>query len=424
MNELIIKEIMDVYTETTNITTIGLTSLNLTIPLFSFGLNFSLIKEYMDFEEITSFLDCEFNQVSNISKEPDTFHTFYTKNSFVYTIVFINSNKSNKIALVAGPILTALPSNDFIDQLIVNAGLPLYKKHEVIGILNGLPLHSNEHICQYGKLLLALAQSKMNHSYDLSQKIHGIKSIEEIRLDHLIITRSSRFDNYDCRTLYKFCVGLSNKIKHGSVNGIVDIVGENRDLFDNIKSIGDNNRSLKNMCIIVCSIACHYAIEANVPYERMFHHFWKSTTYFEKLKSENEIIVHMTTTVEEFARSVFTLSDNNYSLHINRILKYIKVHFAERITLKLLAEYTHINPVYLSSLIKKETKMSLSNHINLIRIDESKKLLLYSNKSIQDIAYDIGFNYQSHFDTVFKKSEGFTPLEYRANMGSKNYINM
>ena len=424
VNELIIKEIMEVYTDTTNITTIGFTNLNLTVPLFSFGLDFLLLKEYIDFEEIICFLNSEFNQASNTSLGQDSFHTFYTKNFFVYTIVFITANKKDKMALVAGPILTLLSSKKSTDQLIMNACLPIHKKREFIGILNRLPLHSNEHICRDGKLLLALARSRMENSYTSSQKFHGIKNIEEIRLNHLIITRSSRFDNYDCRTLYKFCIGLSNKIKHGSVNEIVDIIKENRHLFDNIKSIGDNNRSLKNMCIIICSIACHFAIEANVPYERMFHHFWKSTTHFEKLNSENEIIIHMTTTVEGFAHSVFNLSDNHYSLHINRILKYIKANFSEKITLKMLAEYTHVNPVYLSSLIKKETNTSLSDQINIIRIAEGKKLLIYSNKSIQDIAYDIGFNYQSHFSTVFKKMENLTPLEYRVKMGNKDYVNI
>ena len=60
--------------------------------------------------------------------------------------------------------------------------------------------------------------------------------------------------------------------------------------------------------------------------------------------------------------------------------------FSEPLTLKQLANYTQISPVYLSSLIKKETNMSLSEHINLVRIDESKKRLIYSNMSIQDIA--------------------------------------
>ena len=95
---------------------------------------------------------------------------------------------------------------------------------------------------------------------------------------------------------------------------------------------------------------------------------------------------------------------------------------SENITLKKLAAYVQISPVYLSSLIKKETNHSLSFHINLCRIEESKRLLVYSNKSMQEIAYDIGYTYQTHYNTVFKKFEGQTPLAYRKNMGTKNYV--
>ena len=130
----------------------------------------------------------------------------------------------------------------------------------------------------------------------------------------------------------------------------------------------------------------------------------------------------MTNTLVELTHKIFTLPDSNYSLHVNRMIHYIKIHYSEKITLKKLAEHIQINPVYLSSLIKKETNMSLSNHINYIRIEEGKKLLIYTDKSIQDIAYDIGYNYQNHFDNVFKKFVGLTPLEYRNQMGDKNYV--
>jgi len=422
VNKIILKEILEIYTETTKISTQCMNSLNLTSPLFSFGLDFSLLKEYIDFDEIISFLYSEFNRASDIPSKPNAFHTFYTKNLFVYTIVFIRTNSKTKVALVAGPTLTHLPSKDFIDQLFIQKVHPLHKKYEFVGLINSLSLFSSEHICQLGKLLLAITNSCAVDSYSSFQNVHGIKIIEEPKYKNIKFTTYPDIKNNFYRDFYKFCFNLGNKIKHGSVNGIKDIVGENRDLFNRITSIGDNNRSLKNICIIICSVACQFAIQANAPFERMFYNFGNSIITLESLSSEHEIIVQMIATVEGFAHTVFTLSDNTYSLHIHRVLQYIKHHFSEKLMLKQLAEYTQIHPVYLSSLIKKETNMSLSNHINLIRIEESKKLLIYSNKSIQDIAYDVGYNHQSHFNTVFKKMEGLTPLEFRSKMGSENFV--
>jgi len=64
----------------------------------------------------------------------------------------------------------------------------------------------------------------------------------------------------------------------------------------------------------------------------------------------------------------------------------------------------------------------MSYHINRYRIAESKRLLMYTNKSIQEIAYDVGYNYQNHYNTVFKKFEGRTPMEFRRDSGSKNFV--
>jgi len=422
VNETILKDIMEIYTKTTNISTICMNSANLSIPSFSFGLDFLLLKEYIDFEEIISFLDSEFNQISDDSMESNSFHTFYTKNLFVYSIVFLRNNMKAKMALVLGPILTILPHKDFIEQLFFNK-VPLQRsKREFTGLINSLPLLSIEQICQVGKLLLAISSSCAENSYNTIQKVHGTKNTEIIKSKKIKSTINPGLRNNDYCDFYKFCSNLSDKIKHGNTNEIINIVERNRYLFNNIKSIGDNNRSLKNICLIICSIACHFAIQANVPYERMFHYFTKSANEFELLHSENEIIVHMTSTVETFAHAVFVMSNNNFSLHVSRILQYIKSHFSEPLTLKQLANYTQISPVYLSSLIKKETNMSLSEHINLVRIDESKKRLIYSNMSIQDIAFDVGYNHQSHFNFIFKKMEGITPLEYRKKMGSNNFV--
>ena len=96
------------------------------------------------------------------------------------------------------------------------------------------------------------------------------------------------------------------------------------------------------------------------------------------------------------------------------ILKYISLHYAEKITLEHLAEQFHITPVYISHIIKKDTSLTLSDHINLARIKQSKTLLSHTEKSIGEIAFSLGYNYQSHFTKAFKKYTKKTPSEYRA----------
>ncbi len=423
MDESVIDKSLEMYTEITKVTTICIDSLCTIPPLSSKGLDISLIIKYADFDEIIRFLDNAFKQASETSKDPDTFHTVYTRNLFVYNIVFTRTDDSTNIALIAGPILTFFPSKKAITEIFINNALPLFKKYEFTGIINKLPLATNSRIYQLGKLLLLFSKTETKEWNSSVQKFHRKKEAEEI-----LCLRNCREeiieenDQFEVRGFYRFCISIMDKIAHGDQNGIMDIIGEYKYLFWDTKSPENNSRSLKNKCIIVSSLACNFAIQANVPYERMFINLRKSILKLERVNTENEIIAHMAATVEGFAYAVKVMSDNSYSIHINRVLQYIKNHFNEKITLKQLSEHIQVSPVYLSSLIKKETNMSLSTHVNLIRIEESKKLLIYTNKPIQEIAYDVGYNYQNHFNSVFKKLEGVTPLEYRNVMGRKNPI--
>lgn len=67
---------------------------------------------------------------------------------------------------------------------------------------------------------------------------------------------------------------------------------------------------------------------------------------------------------------------------------------------------------YLSDTLKKETGKTTTEHLQLYLIDEAKNILLKPNKSIADVAYELGFEYPQYFSRLFKKKEGISPTEY------------
>ena len=107
---------------------------------------------------------------------------------------------------------------------------------------------------------------------------------------------------------------------------------------------------------------------------------------------------------------------DDYNYHIVKAKEYIHTHFKEPITLESLAQHLNLNKSYFCTIFKKVTKDSFCNYINNVRIEESKKLLLNTNLSMLDIALSVGFNSASYFNTIFKKLEGKTPLEYRKGL--------
>ncbi|MBA4058329.1 MAG: AraC family transcriptional regulator, partial [Marivirga sp.] len=82
-------------------------------------------------------------------------------------------------------------------------------------------------------------------------------------------------------------------------------------------------------------------------------------------------------------------------------------------TVKFLADQIHLSPNYLSDLLKRETGMNAQDRIHYYLIEESKNLLLSSNKTVGELAFALGFEYPQYFSRLFKSKTGMTPLEYR-----------
>lgn len=78
------------------------------------------------------------------------------------------------------------------------------------------------------------------------------------------------------------------------------------------------------------------------------------------------------------------------------------------------ADKLNLSANYFGDLIRKETGKSAQEYIQAKIIDVAKDKLFDSDKTINEIAYELGFKYPQHFSRMFKKSAGISPSEYRA----------
>lgn len=77
------------------------------------------------------------------------------------------------------------------------------------------------------------------------------------------------------------------------------------------------------------------------------------------------------------------------------------------------ADELHLSANYFGDLIKKETGKSAQEYIQNKIIDVAKEKVFDADKSISEIAYELGFKYPQHFIRLFKQKTGITPNEYR-----------
>ncbi len=78
------------------------------------------------------------------------------------------------------------------------------------------------------------------------------------------------------------------------------------------------------------------------------------------------------------------------------------------------AEELHLSANYFGDLIKKETGKSAQEYIQNKIIDMAKDKIFDPAKSINEIAFELGFKYPQHFSRFFKQRVGMSPNEYRA----------
>ena len=80
---------------------------------------------------------------------------------------------------------------------------------------------------------------------------------------------------------------------------------------------------------------------------------------------------------------------------------------------KFFASQLNLSPSYLSDLLKRYTGKTTQEHIHLQLVEKAKSLLWSSDKSISEIAYELGFEHPSHFTKIFKSKSGKSPKEFR-----------
>lgn len=82
-------------------------------------------------------------------------------------------------------------------------------------------------------------------------------------------------------------------------------------------------------------------------------------------------------------------------------------------SVQFLANQIHLSPNYLSDLLRKETGRSAKDHINDFLVEKAKTLLMSTNDTVSEIAFNLGFNYPHYFGRLFKTKTGLTPQQYR-----------
>jgi len=156
---------------------------------------------------------------------------------------------------------------------------------------------------------------------------------------------------------------------------------------------------------------------------------WIATQMYDSNQNERALLYNITERLEdsdtlpgmldETAAYVAELAKQAHerlqmSDEIAKAIQYVKLHYADNISLQTVADYVDLSSGYLSNLFRKELQITFIDYLNRYRIERAKELMATTSKKSSDIAVEVGFSPEyTYFSKVFKKVTGLNPNEYR-----------
>ena len=104
---------------------------------------------------------------------------------------------------------------------------------------------------------------------------------------------------------------------------------------------------------------------------------------------------------------------------VDIMVDYIHNHYEENINRNMLAELIRLSPEYVGKMFKKEMGMGISEYLNNFRIQKAQNLLSTTNYKVIDIALMVGYDNMPYFTSLFKKTVGMSPVEYKKMLKTK-----
>lgn len=135
-----------------------------------------------------------------------------------------------------------------------------------------------------------------------------------------------------------------------------------------------------------------------------------------------ETLQTVKSTFEELKRTVVRLIETfsaqkmtSQKMLVHKAIELVEQHFSEEdLNLQYVAKQLHINPVYLSTIFKRETGGNFSVYVQEFRLKQAMRLIKSTDFKTYEIAEKVGYSNPNYFSASFKKMTGLSPSEFKS----------
>ena len=319
----------------------------------------------------------------------------------------------NGLLIVTGPFINKHLDDALFDILLHDYQISWDERESLKQFLLSLPRHSLNRFLNFLALLhylfngeeLAFTDYFKNAFPSLQNEI-GVKHSKEI-------LKEADFSH----GTYGIEQQLLSYVSAGDVAGIhafFDAVARSTPMTEG-KVADDTLRQSKNIFIgLVCMVGKVGAIRGNLDIEQTYQLIDLYTQECERCTSVSQVNQLRYSAIMDFTHRVAEQKHPAaYSDEVYKALQFIKSHTNQPIGVPDVIQHVGKSRSAFMEQFKKETGETIGRYIMKAKLQEAKLLLAYSNRSLPAISNFLFFSSQSHFQNLFKKEFGVTPLEYR-----------
>lgn len=379
--------------------------------------NGKLIAQYRAYE-LPEDLSAHIDKISNdfiIFSEGQT--NVYISDLLTVHALVVDS--VNNLSIVLGP-MQSVPITEATAKKIIENNTPTINRFNIMEFIKYLDYVPHLSLENVKKIIMSMHIAINGERSNISKSLNPSDDITAKVLSHsekLTFGELDKVNNWDIesQTLYYVYNGMTHQLKNLWKN----LVFKNND--DYVHS--DVIRLTKDICLITLGMVSRVAIYAGVNFEIATYtcevfvqKIETCTTQYLLLKLRYEIMMHFCELVQEL-----NIKKTNIPV-IDFAMDFIQEHIAEKITLSMVAEKLHMSENYLSTLFKKTTGIAFPDYINKLKVQEAKRLILFTDKSLVEISCYLSLSSQSYFQKIFKQFTGVTPGEFKKGSSKDGII--
>lgn len=318
---------------------------------------------------------------------------------------------------ILGPTQIINKDKGLMEKLFILLDIPSEKKKEYELLLLCAPYITAERMSW---MISYLVSSATKEIFPVEEVFIDTKTkdfypeIQTAYLQHSILSMEDDTSMVLGNNSYNMELLLLSYIEAGQPEALAEFFSSKPSITEGTMA-QDSLRQKKNAGICCATIASRAAISAGMDSKTAF---CLSDLYIQKFelvkdipsaeKLINELMLDYAKRVQQHK-----FNTKKDSILFQKCAAYVAQNIYSRIHTDELAEKIGYSRTYLCNQFKKQTGISLTQYILQEKIIEAQRMLQFTDKSLSEIASQFSFTSQSHFQTVFKKITGETPLSFR-----------